>query len=58
MSSSVCESHLRLYLRGVYDQGMIFDDFLPTAEYWLYRTGSYLLNHVMDDPAGLALIFC
>ncbi len=46
------------YLLGVYDQGMIFDDILPTAEYWMYRTGSYLLTHVMDDPAWLALIFC
>jgi hypothetical protein len=45
-------------MRGVYDQGMLFDDFLPTAEYWLYRTGSYLLTNVMDDPAWLALIFC
>jgi len=45
-------------MRGVYDQGMIFDDLLPTAEYWLYRTSSYLLANVMDDPAWLALIFC
>jgi hypothetical protein len=37
---------------------MIFDNLLLTAEYWLYRTGSYLLTNVMDDPAWLALIFC
>jgi hypothetical protein len=51
-------SHIHSRLWGVYDQGMIFDDLLPIAEYWLYRTGSYLLTHVMDDPAWLALIFC
>ena len=37
---------------------MIFDDLLFTAQYWLYRIGSYLLTNVIDDPAWLALIFC
>lgn len=37
---------------------MIFDDLLLTAQYWLYRIGSYLLTNVVDDPAWLALVFC
>ena len=27
-------------------------------EFWGYRAGSYLLLHVADDPAWLALVFC
>jgi hypothetical protein len=39
----------------------LFDAASPvseTAVYWFYRVGSYLLTHVMDDPAWLALMFC
>ncbi|OIQ79007.1 hypothetical protein GALL_392770 [mine drainage metagenome] len=25
---------------------------------WFYRSGHFLVNNVIDDPAWLALIFC
>ena len=28
------------------------------AELWFYRVSDYLLTHVVDDPAWLALLFC
>lgn len=28
------------------------------ADYWACRLGGFLLLHVLDDPAWLALIFC
>jgi hypothetical protein len=31
---------------------------LLSAQYWVYRVGSFALNHVLDDPAWLALMFC
>jgi hypothetical protein len=37
---------------------MTLNDLFFTAQYWMYRTGSYLLTNVMDDPAWLALAFC
>jgi hypothetical protein len=27
-------------------------------EFWLYRAGAYVVLHVLDEPAWLALIFC
>jgi len=31
---------------------------IEALNYWLYQVSAYLLMHVMDDPAWLALIFC
>ena len=28
------------------------------AQFWAYRTSSYLLLNVIEDPAWLALVFC
>jgi hypothetical protein len=27
-------------------------------QWWTYQIGGYLLLHVLDDPAWLALMFC
>ncbi len=27
-------------------------------EFWAYRVSGYLLTHLVDDPAWLALLFC
>lgn len=37
---------------------MQWEQWLGMAEYWMYRGGGFVLLHVLDDPAWLALIFC
>ncbi|MDD2808170.1 hypothetical protein [Rhodoferax sp.] len=43
---------------------LTFSNFWPSlklpsrVEFWSYRVGAYLLLHVLDDPAWLALMFC
>jgi hypothetical protein len=27
-------------------------------EVWTYRSGGFVVQHVLDDPAWLALMFC
>ena len=27
-------------------------------DYWCYRIGGYVLLHLLDEPAWLALLFC
>jgi hypothetical protein len=29
-----------------------------TVELWTYRVGGFFVQHVLDDPAWLALMFC
>jgi len=33
-------------------------ELLAQIEYWLYRSGNYVLLNFVDDPAWLALMFC
>jgi hypothetical protein len=33
-------------------------ELLTRAALWAYRANEYLLLHVLDDPAWLALMFC
>jgi len=37
---------------------LISSDLQARAELWFYRASDYLLTHVLDDPAWLALMFC
>ena len=29
-----------------------------TVEFWAYRVAGFVVQHVLDDPAWLALMFC
>jgi hypothetical protein len=37
---------------------LILPDLQARAELWFYLASDYILTHVMDDPAWLALLFC
>ncbi len=37
---------------------MIRLELVAQIEFWAYRTSSYLLLNVVEDPAWLALVFC
>jgi hypothetical protein len=37
---------------------MIFEQLLEQAIFTAYRMGAYALQHLMDDPALLAIVFC
>jgi hypothetical protein len=39
-------------------QDMIFEQLLEQALFTAYRVGAYALQHLMDDPALLAIVFC
>jgi hypothetical protein len=33
-------------------------ELLELAHYWTYRLGGFVVLHLLDDPAWLALMFC
>jgi len=37
---------------------LISPEVLLAGEFWFYRVGGFVLLHVLDDPAWLALMFC
>jgi hypothetical protein len=37
---------------------MIFERLQEQVLFMLYRAGAYALQHLMDDPALLAIVFC
>ncbi len=37
---------------------MPLSDMMADLEFWTYRFGGFLVQHVLDDPAWLALMFC
>lgn len=41
-----------------YTPGMDLKDVLARMYDWAERLGAYVVLHVLDDPAWLALIFC
>jgi hypothetical protein len=37
---------------------MRWTDMTAVFEFWTYRFGGFVVQHVLDDPAWLALMFC
>jgi hypothetical protein len=37
---------------------LISPELQASLSLWFYRTGSFLVLNVLDDPAWLALMFC
>ena len=46
----------RLVWMGIW--AMRWADMTVTVELWAYRFGGFVVQHVLDDPAWLALMFC
>ena len=37
---------------------MRWTDMTAVLEFWTYRFGGFVVQHVLDEPAWLALMFC